>query len=329
MALIPVAEALAEFLDHLEHGRRMSRHSLRAYDQDVRAFLDHLGEGRGGEPPDELDFDSLDRRVWRGFVLDLNQRGLARTTISRRLAGLRAFLKFLRRRGDMSTDPGGELIAPKRARHLPKALTVDQVFALLDEPGPDDPYPRRDRAIIEVLYAAGLRISELSGLDLAHIEVAGDIRNGATLKIRGKGDKERLAPIGVGTLGTLRAWLDSERVALDKGRTPAVFLNKNSGRLSVRSVRRRFEHYVRRAGLPEWVSPHTLRHSFATHMLDNGADLRALQELLGHTSLATTQIYTHVSAARKLAAYSVSLPGSRGAGSRQAGPPERRERKVG
>ena len=228
MALIPVAEALAEFLDHLEHGRRMSRHSLRAYDQDVRAFLDHLGEGRGGEPPDELDFDSLDRRVWRGFVLDLNQRGLARTTISRRLAGLRAFLKFLRRRGDMSTDPGGELIAPKRARHLPKALTVDQVFALLDEPGPDDPYPRRDRAIIEVLYAAGLRISELSGLDLAHIEVAGDIRNGATLKIRGKGDKERLAPIGVGTLGTLRAWLDSERVALDKGRTPAVFLNKNN-----------------------------------------------------------------------------------------------------
>jgi integrase/recombinase XerC len=298
LSIVDVKSALQRFLESLEFGRNLSSHSRRAYECDVQTFFEYMGSD--GDPASELDVDSLGRRELRTYMIWLGDRGLAKSTIARRLAGLRSFFKFLKREGFAAKDPTADLRAPKKTQKLPQFLSVDDVLTLLTAPGPEDPYPNRDRALLEILYAAGVRVGELASLELNDLELSAD---GGLLKVTGKGSKQRLAPIGVGTVRILETYLSTERHQLDKGRTKRVFLNKNFGPLSVRSMRRMVERYIARAGLPPWVSPHTLRHSFATHLLDNGADLRSVQELLGHSSLATTQIYTHVSMARKLDAY--------------------------
>jgi integrase/recombinase XerC len=298
LSTVNAEEALKSFLKSLEHGRNLSSHSRRAYECDVQTFLDFMGAGE--EALTSLDVDSLGRRQLRLYIVSLTDRGLARSTIARRLAGLRAFFRYLKREGLAGKDPTAELRPPKKDKRLPQSLSVNDVMSLLNAPGPADPLPNRDRALLEVLYAAGVRVGEVASLKIADLELSGD---GGLLKVTGKGSKQRLAPIGPGTVKVLECYLQKERNKLDKGRSKIVFLNKNFGPLSVRGMRRIVERYIARAGLPSWVSPHTLRHSFATHLLDNGADLRSVQELLGHASLATTQVYTHVSMARKLEAY--------------------------
>lgn len=304
MSTINARKALLDFLDDLEHGKNLSQHSLRAYQNDVEDFFHFMVLERKMKEHEsqelKIDFDEITRLTMRGYLQQLQVDGLAASTISRRLAGLRSFFKYLKRERLATRDPSANLRSPKKAQRLPKAISIDDVLRLLHAPGPDDSFPRRDRALIEILYAAGIRVGEAASLNLGDIEIA---PQGGFLKIKGKGGKERMAPIGSGTVASLQSYLQGERYALDKGKTERVFLNKNSGPLSARSMRRVVERYIVRAELPDWVSPHTLRHSFATHMLDNGADLRVVQELLGHSSLATTQVYTHVSSARKLDAY--------------------------
>ena len=299
--------ALEDFLAELRDGRNLSPHSVRAYAKDVGCFLDQLT--RPEEPrPERLGAEHFNRRRLRAYLVDMSRSGLARATIGRRLAGLRAFCRHLRRDGHLDSDPSAELKPPRARRGLPKTLGVAEVTRLLCEPGPSDPYPQRDRVLLRILYAAGLRVSEATGLELADLEHHRP--PGIDLRIDGKGSKQRIAPLDDETSRQLDAYLHGERGALEKGRCRAVFLNKNSTALSSRSAHRLIARYALRAGLPSDTSPHTLRHSFATHMLDNGAPLRAIQELLGHASLATTQVYTHVSATRKLDAMQRAFGGA-------------------
>lgn len=315
-------EHLARFLEHLRVERRLSPHSLRAYEGDVRALLEHVAPARPARPrvaeraaapadDDPLDApfapDALDRGALRGFLAGLRARGLARSSIERRVAGVRAFYRFLRAEGLARADPTRLLRAPRPERRLPRHLRLEEVLGLLAAPRPDDPFPARDRAVLETLYGAGLRIAEAAALDLGDVL---ETQDGPCARVRGKGDKERLAPLGRRAAASIAAWRAGERAALLRrreaagGAAPAaLFLNKHGRRLGVRGLRRLVARAARRAGLPAWVTPHTLRHTFATHLLEHGADLRAIQELLGHASLATTQVYAHVSTAHLEAAY--------------------------
>ncbi|MCO5170954.1 MAG: tyrosine recombinase [Planctomycetes bacterium] len=293
-------ELVARFVEHLRVERNLSPHSLRAYAADVRELLAHL---RALDAP--FDPDAVERGAVRAFLAGLKARGLARSSIERRLAGLRTFYRFLRAEGRCRGDPTRQVRSPPRRRPLPRFLRRDEVERLLAAvQEPAGPAPVRDRAVVELLYGAGLRVAEVAGLDPGDL-VPGD--EGLCVRVRGKGRKERLAPVGRRAAATLEAYLAGERAALVRELAPrpvsaALFLSRRGGRLGVRGLSRVVVAAARRAGLT-WVTPHTLRHSFATHLLENGADLRAIQELLGHSSLATTQVYAHVSAAHLVAVY--------------------------
>jgi site-specific recombinase XerD len=299
--------------------RDASEHTLRSYATSVGAYLDWLAE-RG------TDWRSPARTDLRAYLAKLVGRG-ARTSVSQRLAAIRSFHRFAARAGLAAGDPWGSIATPRLPRRLPKVLEVDQIERLLaavdeDEraaaggrgrdPGLGAAIAVRDRALVEVAYAAGLRISELAAADLASI----DLRRGE-IRVLGKGRKERIGLLGRPAIAALEAYLEDARPELlARRRTPApepdaIFLNHEGVPLGVRGLRFRIDRLCRIAGLPEGVSPHTLRHSFATHLLDGGADLRVVQELLGHESLATTQVYTHVSATRLRAAYVDAHPRAR------------------
>ena len=296
-----------------------SEHTLRSYATAVGAYLDWLAE-RGA------DWRAPARADLRAYLARLVTSG-ARTSVSQRLAAIRSFHRFAARAGLASGDPWGSIATPRLRRRLPRVLELDQIERLLaaidaDERRADGGRARdpalvatlsvRDRALIEVAYAAGLRISELAAAALSSVDLArGEIR------VLGKGRKERIGLLGRPAIAALEAYLDEARpelVARRRGgdaEPDAVFLNHEGAPLGVRGLRYRIDRLCRRAGLPEGVSPHTLRHSFATHLLDGGADLRVVQELLGHESLATTQVYTHVSPARLRAAYETAHPRAR------------------
>ncbi len=301
---------LAVFDEHLRVERNLSPHSRRAYLGDVRelaAWLEGEGRGVGALVDAALHPERVDRAVLRRYLAALRGRGLARASVQRRLAGLRAFWRHLRARGIAAADPTRLVRTPARKAGLPRALRVEEVRTLLEAPAPGDPWPRRDRALLATLYGAGLRVSEAVALDEAQLE------DGACVRVRGKGRKERLAPLGRRAAEAVAEYRRAERPGLAaraRRRAPseALFLNKNGGRLSVRAAHAIVVRCARRAGLPDWVTPHTLRHSYATHLLENGADLRAIQELLGHASLATTQVYAHVSRAHLLEAYARAHP---------------------
>ncbi|MBX3467276.1 MAG: tyrosine-type recombinase/integrase [Planctomycetes bacterium] len=301
-------ELLARFVEHLRVERNLSAHSLRAYAADVRELLERQG---ALEAP--FDPDALERGAVRAFLAGLKARGLARSSIERRLAGLRTFYRFLRAEGLCRGDPTRQVRSPPRRRPLPRFLRRDEVERLLEAVQvPAGPAPVRDRAVVELLYGAGLRVAEVAGLDPGDL-VPGDGGDGLCVRVRGKGRKERLAPVGRRAAATLEAYLAGERAALvrELGARPvssALFLSRRGGRLGVRGLSRVVVAAARRAGLT-WVTPHTLRHTFATHLLENGADLRAIQELLGHSSLATTQVYAHVSAAHLMAVYARATRG--------------------
>lgn len=267
-------EHIQRFLDHL--ASRRSMHTVRSYGSDL-AQLGHFLEG-------EFDLSPSKLRLY------LRKFGTSPVTRARKLSTLRTFVKFLKETGHLTTDPTESLEAPIRRRSLPKALSLDQTTELLDQ-AENGRTPLRDRAILELMYAAGLRASEVVGVDTRDLDL-----KEATILIHGKGNKERISLFGSTCRSTLLDYIDGDRVPPKEGNP--LFTNLKGARLTTRTVQNIVKRWALRAGLSPNVSPHTLRHSFATHLLDNGADLKSVQQLLGHESLATTQIYTHVSIER-------------------------------
>ena len=242
----------------------------------------------------------------RAFVAALTESGYAKTSIARHLASMRSFFRFGQREGWAKTNPAKPLRNPRKGRSLPHFLSADELIRLFEAPPADEPMGLRDRAILETMYSAGLRVSEVVGLDDGDL----DFHSGA-LRVRGKGRRERLTPIGSYALSALRHWLPERKLcvrAQEKGSSVPVFVSKFGRRLTTRSVARMLEKYLKLTGLDSRTTPHSLRHSFATHLLDRGADIRSVQELLGHKSLVTTQIYTHVGAAALREVYQRAHP---------------------
>jgi tyrosine recombinase XerC len=274
--------AADRFLRYLSAERNASSHTCRNYALDLAQFFRGLGHAR------LADITALDVRR---FVSQLSTEGRARRSIARKVSCLRSFFRYLCREGTLEHNPASAVATPRLERRLPAFLDERQVARLLDAPPAKTWQGRRDHALLETLYSTGMRVSELSGLNLEDLdEISG------TAVVRGKGKKERLCPIGETALEAIRRYLASRPKKL---RVPyALFVSRKGTRLTVRQVDRLIARYVRIAGLPASISPHSLRHSFATHLLDRGADLRSVQELLGHASLSTTQIYTHVTARR-------------------------------
>src|SRR6266850_239317 len=286
-------DLIADFLRHLEHNDNASPQTLRCYRADLLEFEEFLSHGL--VPKREASLLTLDHHVVREFLSHLHGRGVSRATVARKLASLRSLFRHLVRQGLVAGNPAAMVSTPKLERRLPYALSEAEVESLLNNafgPGTRD---LRDRAILELLYASGVRVAELVGADLGDLEISRASPDGM-LRVLGKGRKERLVPIGSKSVTALVSYL-KVRAGLVTGSAgaaarDALFLNARGGRLTDRSVRRILNERLRRAALLKRVSPHTLRHSFATHMLNAGADLRSIQELLGHASLSTTQKYT-------------------------------------
>jgi len=323
---------LKAFLQFMRLNRNASAHTVRAYESDLSQFLGDVATHTGTKVA-ELGPAALDRHAIRRFVGELHQRGLSRASAARKLAAVRTFLRYLRREEIIGDDPGALVPTPKREVRMPAHLSEDEMGALLDAADGATPLGSRDRAILELFYASGLRLGELAGLDLEDVNLSARMA-----RVLGKGGKERLVPFNSTTASALRVYLRA-REALVHGRegqdrrerqdqntgtrrgpsrptrlssrsspVDPLFVNYRGGRLTVRSIDRLVRRYVTVSGVRTGISPHALRHSFATHLLQRGADLRAIQELLGHARLSTTERYTHVNAAQLLAVYKKSHP---------------------
>jgi integrase/recombinase XerC len=297
------------FLEHLALNENASDNTVRAYESDLAQFVaflaQQLNRRRGDVTPQDVDRGRI-----RGFLTDLHKRGNSRSSAARKLAAIRAFGRFLRREGLVDSDPAALVGTPKREQRLPSHLGEAEITRLLEMPDTSQPLGRRDRAILELFYASGLRLSELVGLDIDDVNLGSRV-----VRVLGKGRKERIVPFNRSAEGALRAWLkDWEGLAAQEKRGPSkksrvpVFLNYQGRRLSTRSVDRLVRKYVAMCSTRFGISPHALRHSFATHLLERGADLRAIQELLGHARLSTTQRYTHVNAAQLIETYRKAHP---------------------
>ena len=318
-------EHLEDFLEHLALNENASDHTVRAYESDLSQFLAFLAQQTGRKRA-ALVAEDFSQSSIRAFLGDRHKRGNARSSAARKLAALRTFARYLRREGILDADPAALVGTPKREQRLPAHLGEEEMTTLLEMPDVSQPLGRRDRAILELFYASGLRLSELVGLDLEDVNLSTRI-----VRVMGKGRKERLVPFNRSTEAAVRAWLkDWEGFAVGRcGRLGArgsglddrakakrrskkaaspLFLNYQGGRLSTRSVDRLVRKYVAQCSTRFGISPHALRHSFATHLLERGADLRAIQELLGHARLSTTQRYTHVNSTQLLDAYRKAHP---------------------
>ena len=297
---------LKAFLKFIALNRSVSRHTVRAYESDLSQFLDHAAAALKVKPAD-LAGPALDRHTIRSFLTSVHAKGQTRATAARKLAAIRTFLRYLRREEVIEHDPGGLIRTPKREVRIPAHLSEDEMSRLLDAPDASAILGRRDRAVLELFYASGLRLSELAGLDLDDVNLSRRMA-----RVLGKGGKERLVPFNTTTASALRAYLKDREDLIEKAREKdePLFVNYRGGRLTVRSIDRLVRRYAA-ASTRSGVSPHALRHSFATHLLQRGADLRAIQELLGHSRLSTTQRYTHVNAAQLLDVYRKSHPRAR------------------
>ena len=296
-----------KFISYVDHERNFSPHTVRCYAADLGHFAAFLGGP--GAAPDDLAGEAMSDRIrrvtpldLRGYLAELRRADYSRATVARKIATLRSFYKYLAREGHVQANPVKVIRTPRQEKRLPKFLAPAEVERLLSAPRGNDLLSLRDAAILEVLYSTGMRVSELVGLNLESIDPIGEVA-----RVRGKGRRERIAPLGSFAMRALNRYLEA-RAAMPVHDAEAVFVNRRGHRLDVRSVRRKLAKYLRAAGLDAHASPHTLRHSFATHMLERGADLRAVQELLGHRSLSTTQIYTHVTASRLKEVYEAAHP---------------------
>ncbi len=317
------------FLEFLRLNRNASAHTVRAYASDLGQLVAFLAAARG-RPTGALAVADLDTAGIRAFLGDLYDRGNSKASVGRKLAAARTFARYLRREGVIEQDPGALVGTPKREQKIPAHLEVDEMTKLLETPDGSTPLGRRDRAILELFYASGLRLSELVGLDLEDVNLAGRV-----VRVLGKGGKERIVPFNRAAGESLRVWL-RDREGLEAGAPPApgrrsrsstlrpaqgrpepvqgrrarhaLFLNYRGGRLTTRSVDRLVRRHVAACSTRFGISAHAIRHSFATHLLERGADLRAIQELLGHARLSTTQRYTHVNAAQLLESYRKTHP---------------------
>ena len=318
-------EYLKEFLAYLKLNRHVSPHTVRAYDSDITQYLAWVAADQQRKMS-ELTVDDLDLTSVRSHLAELNKAGKARSSVARKLSALRTFGKYLRRADLIAHAPTAMAVAPKRDQTIPTHLSEPEIARLIEMPSTADPLGRRDRAILELFYASGLRLSELVGIDLEDLNLSGRM-----VRVMGKGGKERLLPFNQSALTALRAWL-ADRAAIlaarqartrqrpvvaprktvpgarQKAPSDPLFLNVRGGRLTGRSVDRMLRRYVALCSTRLGISPHALRHSFATHLLQRGADLRAIQELLGHSRLSTTQRYTHVNAAQLIDVYRKSHP---------------------
>jgi integrase/recombinase XerC len=321
-----VQALIADYLDHLRRNRNASAHTVAAYGHDLSQFL-AFAAGLLGREPQRLSPADLDLAVIRAFLAELYRQKQARASVSRKLSALRGFARFLRRDGLIEVDAASLVVAPRREVKVPAHLSEDEMAHLLDAPDTATPLGRRDRAMLELFYASGLRLSELVGLDIEDVNLSGRI-----VRVAGKGRKERLVPFNANARKALQEWYADRALLRDKrgsggastpaghrsrgaaGRRPTshpgepVFVNARGGRLTGRSIQRLVARYVRSCSTRFGISPHALRHSFATHLLERGADLRAIQELLGHVQLSTTQRYTHVNAAHLLQVYRQAHP---------------------
>lgn len=291
--------ACERFLRYLQAERNASEHTIKSYREDLTTLYEFLSEDGSPVSPGQMTPVGL-----RGYVAALSRSGYAASTIARRLASLRSFCRFGQREGWIDGNPAKPLRNPRQRRKLPHFLSTEEIGVLLEAP-PAEGLGLRDRATLETMYSAGLRVSELVGINDADLDFGAGI-----VRVRGKGKKERLSPIGSYAQAALNCWLASRKLARGtvQGPDSPVFVNRFGRRLTTRSVGRLLEKYLKQTGLDRRTSPHTLRHSFATHLLDRGADIRSVQELLGHKSLITTQIYTHLSTAGLREVYEKSHP---------------------
>ena len=317
---------IERFFNYLEGGRNFSTHTVRAYAADLTQFCQFLsmpaGTAAGSPaqagiadtstlpPVDQLDGDILDARIpkvvptdIRAFLAMMRNSQYSKVTVARKMATIRSFYKFLVRCGNLESSPAAVIRTPRQDKRLPKFLDIKQVESLIEAPDASSLLGARDKAIIETVYSAGLRISELVNLNIEDLDEFSSV-----LRIRGKGKKERLAPMGQKAIEANEAYLRKRSASFGPTQRGPLFVNKNGGRISARSIRRKLDGYLLKAGIDVHISPHTLRHSFATHLLNAGADLRSVQELLGHASLSTTQIYTHLTTTRLKEVYSSAHP---------------------
>jgi integrase/recombinase XerC len=321
-------EQIRSFLDYLRLNRNASPHTVTAYETDLSQFLAFLA-AQAGRRRAEMGVGAIDRMAIRAYLAELFRQGQSRASAARKLAAIRTFVRYLRREGRIAQDPGLLVATPRRDVKIPAHLDVDEMTRLLETPDVTTPLGRRDRAILELLYASGLRLSELVGLDLDDVNLGSRL-----VRVMGKGGKQRVVPFNSATAQAVREYLP-DRECLRRGAaarpgdiaarprpsTPAarrppreadsahpLFVNYRGGRLSSRSVHRLVRRHVAACSTRFGISPHSIRHSFATHLLERGADLRAIQELLGHARLSTTERYTHVSAAQLLAVYKKAHP---------------------
>lgn len=347
MSTLPITEA---FTSYLADERHFSPYTARCYGADLRQYIEFLSVEHGIEIDAAKEREALNKASEprtvpgssgesvsgspgsvvatigpktitshicaatpdsiRAFLAHLGEQQYSAATMARKIATLRSFYKWAERRGYSSTNPMTMIRTPRQGKRLPKAISIEQVEQLLAAPGDTEVLGRRDRAMLETLYSTGIRVSELVGLNIMDLDMSGE-----ALKVKGKGKKERIVPLGSHAMGAIQKYMDMLRtdpkfgpLTRDHGSTTPLFLNKHGGRLSSRSVRRKLDKYLKQVGLDPTISPHTLRHSFATHLLDNGADLRSVQELLGHQSLSTTQIYTHLTSQRMQETYNKAHP---------------------
>ena len=291
-----------DFIAKLEHEKGFSEHTLRAYHKDLLQFDNFL------KAENRSSLESINHLLLRRFLAVLRSKNYSKTTIARKLASIRSFFKFLIREGELVANPFEMLRTPKQDKKLPYFLSISEVDVLLKTPDCSNVMGLRDMAIMETLYSTGIRVSELVGLDESNIDFFAGM-----IKVQGKGKKERLVPIGSHAIKAINEYIDSKSKSKKKeenkvSRSEPLFLNRFGGRLTARSVARSLDKYLKVSGVNLLTSPHTFRHSFATHLLDKGADLRSVQEMLGHSSLSTTQIYTHITTERLKSVYDKAHP---------------------
>ena len=312
-----LVDEIRAFLEFLQYNRNVSPHTLRAYRTDLGQLIASLAAERAIRLS-QVAVTRFDTEGVRRFLEELNVRGNSRASAGRRLAACRTFARYLVREGLLADDPTALVGAPRKEQSLPEYLAQDETDRLLEAPDTSTPGGRRDRAVLELFYASGLRLSELVDLALEDVNLSS-----RSVRVRGKGGKERLVPFNRTAADTIRAMLRDTAMRQPRGgsglrsasvaarqvrRRQALFLNLRGGRLTTRSVDRIVRRYVRRAAIPRGISPHALRHTFATHLLQAGADLRAIQDLLGHARLTTTQRYTHLDIARLRDVYRQAHP---------------------